>query len=173
MTEKLDTGPILLKEDVLINYEDDAVTLSEKLSHLAAETIIKAMRMIDEGPVVFTPQDDSNATCAPKLHKDDGLINWGKNAGEIFNQIRGILPWPGTFTHWNGKLLKVWKAKVISDEGANPHSGEVESVGKDGIAVNAGCGKVLLEELQLSGGRRLTARDFVSGHNLTPGTILG
>ena len=173
MTEKLDAGPILLKEDILIGDEDDAITLSEKLSHLAAEMIVKAVKLVEEGPAVFTPQDDRNATYAPKLHKNDGLINWGKSAGEIFNRIRGMQPWPGTFTYWNGKLLKVWKAKVSSSEGVNPHPGEVESAGKDGIVVTAACGKVLVEELQLAGGRRLPAGDFISGHNLFPGTVLG
>jgi len=170
MNEKMDEGDIILKEAVSVSEEDDAVTLSEKLSGKGAKLLLDAIRLIRNNEAEFMPQDYSKATYAPKLKKEDGLIDWKKSAGEINNRMRAFAPWPGCFTCLGDKTLKIWKAKPVVYMPGVP--GEILEINKNGILVKTGKDALKVEELQLEGSRRMTAEEFIAGHKqISPGLI--
>lgn len=174
MNKKMDAGDILLQKAVSIIKEDTAVTMEDKLSKLGAQALLESVRLIKDNAYQAIPQDDKKLTLAPKLHKDDGLIDWNRSAREINNLIRGCLEWPGAFTHYKGKILKVYKSSTAGiriDKQLIP--GEVIEVSNDGICVATSEGSLSVEELQLEGGKRMSARDFLSGHKLQVGEVLG
>lgn len=173
MTQNLDAGSIILKDSTDIKDDDDSITLEYRLSQIAAELLINALELIENNSYRLTPQDESNVTFAPKLKKEDGLINWSKSAGEIYNLVRAILDWPGAFTYYNGKLLKIYKAKVSGQKDIPVSLGEIVEVSKKGICVVTGKDNLIIEELQIEGKRKMTVGEFIAGHKIRPGEILG
>jgi methionyl-tRNA formyltransferase len=115
------------------------------------------------------PQDEKGASYAPLLKKEDGLIRWEREAGQIRNQIRGMVPWPAAYTVWGGKRLKVYRGGVGRGQGA---PGEIIALAR-GIEVASGTGSLIIEELQLEGGKRIGVEEFARGHRLTVGERLG
>ncbi|NQT75282.1 MAG: methionyl-tRNA formyltransferase, partial [Candidatus Omnitrophica bacterium] len=102
---------------------------------------------------------------APKLKKQDGLIDWQWGAEKIRNRVRAFVPWPGCFTHWNKKILKIWRAAIVAGPASeSPGPGIVLEAAKDGILVSTGKGILRIDELQLEGGRRMSAEEFIAGH---------
>ncbi len=135
LTRKMDSGPILMQKKVAIDKGDDAITLEDKLRRLGAGLLLEALREIKNNTYKLTDQDEKKAMFAPKLKKDDGYINWARPAATIYNLIRGSLPWPGAFTYYKGKLLKIYKARCL--ESFKPQgvfrTAEVAEVSKDEI----------------------------------------
>lgn len=165
MNEKMDEGDIILKEILPVSEQDDAITLLEKLSRKGANLLLDAIRLIRDNEVEFTAQDHNKATYAPKLKKEDGLINWANSADEICNRIRAFAPWPGCFTSLDKKILKIWKAKpVVESNDKKSKPGAILKASKNGILVKTGKGALKIEELQLEGSRRMTAEEFIAGH---------
>ena len=174
MDEAMDEGDVILQEKIDISGEDTFITVSNKLSPIGAECLIKALRLLEKAKIKLTPQDNKKATLAPKLRKSDGLINWNDSAADIYNKMRGFIPWPGAFTHLGNKLLKIYKAEVISPvESTLPKPGNILEISKDGILVAAGKGNLLIKELQPEGKRPMSAEEFISGHKLSIGQMLG
>ncbi len=170
MDEGMDTGDILLKEEVAIDDEDTAETLTEKLAPLGGKLLIKTLKALRKGTLKPIPQDDSKATYAPMLKKEMGRVDWSKGAREIRNLIRGLIPWPGAFTTLGGKVLKLYRAEV-AEGGGEP--GTVIEAGEAGLMVATGERALKVLELQLEGGKRLSATAFLRGHRIEPGTVLG
>jgi len=172
--EKMDAGQIILQKDMEIDDKDDSLALEDKLSGVAAELLMDSLGSVENGNYKLRQQDDDGVTFAPKLKKKDGCINWDKSAKDIHNLIRGCLTWPGAFTYYNNKLLKIYKAKVIrlSDYPVSPKPGEITQVSKVGITVAAGEGSLIIEELQLEGKRRMRTEEFIAGHKIQVGEIL-
>jgi methionyl-tRNA formyltransferase len=170
MDEGMDTGDILLTREVPIDDDDTGETLSGKLSLAGAELLLMALENLKRGELHPLKQDDSLATYAPMLKKEDGRIDWSKPAGEIRNLIRGMLPWPGAFTLLGGKLLKIYKAAISEGEGKE---GEVITAPQGVLRVVTGKGALDILELQIEGGKRLPSKDFLSGRKIEPGTMLG
>ncbi|HXG30767.1 MAG TPA: methionyl-tRNA formyltransferase [Thermodesulfobacteriota bacterium] len=170
MDEGMDTGDILLKREVPIDDEDTGETLSQKLSLIGAEILIETIRLLKEGKLIPVPQDHSQATYAPMLKKEDGKIDWRKTAEEIRNLIRGTLPWPGAYTTLEGKLLKVYKARVSEGDG---RPGEIIKSGSGILRVATGKDALDLLEVQIEGGKRLKAEEFLRGRRIKEGTLLG
>lgn len=170
MDEGMDTGDILLTREVPIDDDDTGETLSGKLSLAGAELLLLALENLKRGELHPLKQNDSLATYAPMLKKEDGRIDWSKPAGEIRNLIRGMLPWPGAFTLLGGKLLKIYKAAIA--EGAGKE-GEVITAPQGVLRVMTGKGALDILELQIEGGKRLPSKDFLSGRKIEPGTVLG
>lgn len=172
MNERMDAGDIVLKEKVQIDESDTYLSLEEKLSKLGANLIIESLELIKGQRIKFLKQDNENASYAPKLKKVDGKINWNKKACEIFNQIRGCLPWPGSFTTYNDKIVKILAAEVVK---ISPEikfkPGAIISLTKEGILVAAKEGGLLIKELQQSSGKRLNAWQFIQGHKLEQGLL--
>lgn len=172
MNENMDQGDIILKEAVSIGAAEDAVALSQRLSRKGGEALLRAVDLIKKGAASFEKQIEAKATYAPKLKKEDGLIDWSWDAEEICNRVRAFVPWPGCFTYWDKKVLKIYKAEPHA-ESKTAKPGTVLEVARDGILVSAGKGAVMVEELQPESKRRMKAEEFIAGHkNLTPGLYL-
>jgi methionyl-tRNA formyltransferase len=169
--EGLDCGDMLLKQEVEIGPEENAVELSERLSLLGADLLVQSLRGLERGTITPQPQDDELATFAPMLKKETGLIDWSWTAGAIHNRVRGFQPWPGAYTFYNGASLHIWKSRVA----AGPLAGEPGSltVEKRRVAVTCGSGTVLeLLEVQLQGRKRMPATAFANGQRLATGERL-
>ncbi|MDI6606423.1 MAG: methionyl-tRNA formyltransferase [Candidatus Omnitrophota bacterium] len=175
IVHKLDAGPVIQQQAVAISGDDTAITLQDKLSTLAAGLLLDSLVPIKNNNYKLLPQDEAGASLAPKLKKSDGLIEWSKNAEDIRNLIRGCLGWPGAFTYYKGKLLKIYKAKVSSQirKFASSNPGEILEACKEGIVVFTGKGNIIIEELQLEGKKIMKAGEFISGHRITVGEKLG
>lgn len=165
LKDKADTGNIILQEKVEIYDDDNAGTLHDRLSILGADLIIKTIKLIESGNYNLSEQDDSLATKAPKIFKDDCLINWSQPTSSIHNQIRGLSPYPAAFTHLNGKVCKIYKSRihksVISSQN-NLKFGEIFINGKQ-IFVNTLDYQLEILELQLEGKKRIPSAEFLNG----------
>ncbi len=172
ITRPLDSGDIIARMKVEIESNDDSVTLRKKLSNLGAELLIRTLKRIDKADVTFTKQDESKATYAAKIKKEDGLIIWISSGQRIINQIHACNPWPSAYTYFEGKLLKVLKAEVLGkDKDAKP--GFVVGAEKDKIVVACKDAYISIIELQLEGKKPLSAAEFLRGYPLPEGKFLG
>lgn len=173
MTEMMDAGPVIIQKQIHIKEEDTSVTLAEKLSVLAAELLIGTLKLIKNNDYKLVPQPGI-VSFAPKLKKDDGLINWEKPSRDIYNLIRGCLSWPGAHTYYKGMLLKIYKAGICRLAGLpeNQLAGQVIKADKDGVIVATGEGNLIIEELQLEGKRRMRTEEFILGHKICSGELL-
>ena len=166
----LDTGDILLQRDLTIALDDTAETLAPRLAAIGANLTVETMRGLQAGTIKPRPQDNSQATLAPILKKEDGLINFTRPASQILNRMRGFQPWPGAYTKFRGKILQVLKA-AAGELRLTPAALQVQN---DRLFV--GCGddtSLELLELQLEGKKRSQARDFLHGYRLQSGEHLG
>ncbi|HBG05575.1 MAG: methionyl-tRNA formyltransferase [Geobacteraceae bacterium GWC2_58_44] len=166
----LDTGNMLLKRATPIDPDEDTRSLHDRLSKIGAELLAETLDRLAAGGLVPEKQDDALTCYAPMLKKEDGLIDWGKDAAGIKNLVRGMTPWPGAYSYLDDKLLKVYRVQTGSGKGS---SGEILSAGRDGIEVACGCGSIIIHELQLEGKKRLSAAEFLAGCKLEPGAALG
>ena len=171
MVEKMDAGSIVAQEKVQIDESETSEGLSERLSRSGADLVLKALEMIEAGGASFALQDENAATFAPKLQKKQGLIEWEKSAEEIERKVRAMQPWPGAFTYIDGKMLKICKAKVVSDLECTEKPGCVCESKK--FIVITGTGAIQVEEVQPEGKRVMKTAEFVRGHRLKEGTVLG
>ena len=165
----LDTGDILLQREITIGANDTAETLAPALATIGAELVVETLRGLKAGKIESRPQDDSQASLAPILRKEDGRIDFRVSAQEIRNRMRGFQPWPGVFTSFRGKNLHVWNA-ALSERSLGP-----AELLAEGDRLFIGCGQGALEvlELQLEGKKRMAARDFIHGHRPRIGEKLG
>lgn len=177
MDAGLDTGDILLQRETEIGEDETAIELMQKLSSLGANLLSETLTMF--GELTAQPQNDADATFAPIMKKEDGLIDWNLTAAEIADRVRGFQPFPTSFTNYQGKKMTIWKARecVTADFDSDknpPKSGTILSADKNGILVSCGTSaSLLVEELQLAGKRRMSARDFLNGAKIEAGEILG
>ncbi|MDD5431422.1 MAG: methionyl-tRNA formyltransferase [Candidatus Omnitrophica bacterium] len=171
LTKNMDAGPIIAQEEILIKNEDDSIILGEKLSKLSAELLIKAIIAIENNKYELLEQDENKVSFAPKLKKDDGLINWSKSANQINDLIRGCLPWPGAFTHYNSKLLKIFRAEVGSIQNLDL-PGKIIEISKEGLRVSTSKDSLIIKELQIEGKRRMKVEEFIAGHKICVGEML-
>ncbi len=174
VTLKMDSGPVIAQIDVKIEDQDTSVTLEEKLRNCGAELLIDTLKIIDSRSYCLVEQDEDKVIAAPKLKKEDGLIDRGESAIDIHNQIRGLLPWPGANTRYRGKMLKIFQSDVLPlFLNHKPMPGEVVRADKDEIIVASGRGFLMIKELQLEAGKRMLAGSFIIGHRLAVGERLG
>ncbi len=172
----LDTGDMLLQRAVQITPEDTAVTVGERLAAIGAPLMIETLEGLKFGVIEPRKQDDSLATLAPILKKEEGLIDFQRSAREIWNRIRGFQPWPGAYTTFRGKNLNVWEARVEAQLSAisNQHSAGEMRVENDRLLIICGDNTVLeFLTVQLEGKKRMAARDFVHGYQPKSGERLG
>jgi methionyl-tRNA formyltransferase len=172
LNEGLDTGDILLQKEIPIAPQDNAVTLAPRLATLGAGLLVETLRGLERGTVKPISQDDSRASLAPILRKEDGLMDFKLPADEIYNRLRGFQPWPGAYTQFRGKNLKVVAARP-AEAPASLAPGELRVIND---RLFAGCGnRTALEllEVQPEGKKIILARDFLSGYRLQPGERLG
>jgi methionyl-tRNA formyltransferase len=172
----MDTGDILLQNEMPIGAEENAVELSARLSVTGAKLLIETLELLAKGTCPRTPQNGAEATMARILRKEDGLIDWRSQAREISNRSRGFLPWPGTWTSFRGQRFNVWKCRPVPPGewmvGESLPPGLMHAIGK---RLLAGTGKGVLEllEVQLEGRNRVPAAAFMNGTRLAGDDMLG
>lgn len=180
----MDTGPILLQQEIAIGPDETAPELARRMSEAGAQLISESLRKLDRGEIVARTQDPSEATYASRLKKEHGRIEWSQSAQQIYNRIRGLAPWPGAYTTFRGQLFHIW---------GRPADAAAASAGLIGITVDAGdsapgtllaagvsidvvCGegtRLRLDAVQMEARKRITAREFVNGAHLAPGECFG
>ena len=170
MDEGMDTGDIFLQTEVPMGDEETCETLHDRLAPLGAQLLLETLKKMEAGNIRPIPQDHSKATYAPPLKKEDGRIDWKKEAAEIDRQVRAFNPWPGAFTTWGDRPLKIYRGEIRERTPAGK-AGAVVWVGSDFIEVEAGKGSYLIEEVQLEGRKRMTLREFLSGHPISVGAV--
>lgn len=175
MEQGLDTGAMISKVSVPIEEEDNTGTLFEKLSLKGAELVIQTLPDLLAEQVQAEPQKDEEASYAPMLTREDERIDWHRSARQIFNQVRGLNPWPGAFTTWNNQVMKIWESRVHAEtsEASSKTPGTVLQVSADEIIVQAGSGEIALTRIQPAGKKAMDVKDFVQGKSIERGTILG
>ena len=161
----LDTGDMILKEEVAISAKMNTGELHDTLMNIGAKTLLQTIQQIAEGSVVRTKQNDAESTYAPLLTKELEKINWLLPATEIYNLVRGLNPWPVAFSIFKGKKLKIWQTKVV-DTVATGEIGTVLSITETGFTVQTGKGILEILELQPESKRKMTAKDFVCGNQI-------
>jgi len=168
----LDTGDILLAGETGIGPHETAVELGARLAIMGAGLLVETLEGLLNGTIAPRPQDSSQASFAPVLKKEDGQIDWRRPAREIFNRVRGFLPWPGCFTQFRGGTLQVWKASVAPESAAGApgivrvHRNRLEVVCAGGAALE-------LLEVQPEGRKRMPAAAFLNGYHLVENEVLG
>ncbi|MGB3113316.1 MAG: methionyl-tRNA formyltransferase, partial [Candidatus Omnitrophota bacterium] len=147
LSGRMDAGSIILQERIYIGDGENAIELADRLSKSGADLVLKALELIEENIVEFKEQEESEASFAPGLEKEQGRINWKESAFEIGRKIRALQPWPGTFTHFGGKILKVIKAQVVMNIEDNKTPGSICDESK--FIVATGKGALQMEEVQI------------------------
>lgn len=188
LVKKMDAGPILGQVECTIDPEDNAETLGDKLARLGVPLLAKSLEALQSDVLIETPQDDEQASFAPLLKKEDGLINWDESTSSLCNHIRGLNPWPAAYSHLpceshqktppgettrvDKVMLKIYSAEAFECErGANPGT-VIKADAKLGLVVACGNGALLIKELQLAGKKRMKATDFLRGHSIPEGIKL-
>jgi methionyl-tRNA formyltransferase len=169
MDRGMDTGDILLKEEIPVSDEDTAGTLHDKLMERGAALVVDTLRAIVEGKISPTTQDHSSATYTRPVSKADAAIDWSSDAQHLGRLVRAMNPWPGAFFELSGEPIRVWKARP---EEGKAEPGRVISLQADGILVGAGDGMLLLREVQAPSRNRVGAIEFARARSLKIGAEL-
>lgn len=171
--KKIDTGGILLQEEVAIDPEDTADDLSDRMSQVGADLLVRTLDLLESGDFTPLPQDKSKATRAPKIIPSDGLIDWKKPASEIVNLIRGLSSRPGAYTSFERKKIKIYRAQLCDEASSTARPGEIiRADSKCGLIVQTGAGAVKITEIQLEGKKRLPCCDYLRGCPMKAGQNL-
>lgn len=175
MAEGLDTGDVLLQKKIGLSRRETAGTLHDRLARIAPDAIADALALLKRGIAPRLLQDPAQATYSPKLTRLNGRIDWTWSEVVIERHVRAMNPWPAAYTTLPGAAhpLRLKVFATIQSRKTSGTPGEVLRTDKHGILVAAGAGGVLLREVQLEGKTRMTARDFLLGHTIPAGTILG
>lgn len=173
ITKDLDAGDIIYQEKMKIEETDDSMTLYAKLSKLSAESVLKVIEMINAGTVKRVPQDHSKATVVKTLKKEEGKIDFNRPARDIFNQCRGLLPWPVSYCTLDGKSLKIYKCEPVHLSSKSAPGEIIEVVkGKGFMVKTAGETCLLVKEVQAEGSKRMDAWAFANGVHGLKGKVL-
>lgn len=175
LNERLDAGAIVGQRRVAIAPQEDAAALTARLAEIGAEELLGALARIEEGRERASPQDESEATLAPKFNKAQGTIEWQWPAEDIVRLVRAMVPWPGASTSWRGRTLKVWQASAapLASTFRAMAPGSVAHAGDERLLIAAGKDAVQLDAVQLAGRKRMRAREFLVGHRIEVGERLG
>ncbi|MEJ8304390.1 methionyl-tRNA formyltransferase [Saccharibacillus sacchari] len=175
MAEGLDTGDMIAVEEVEITDEDTSGTLFEKMGVAGAALLKRELPRLLAGRVDAQPQDESLATYAPNLTRQDEMIDWTRSSRQIFNQVRGLSPFSGGYTLWNGEVFKVWEVERPEENGpeAGAAPGTVLDVNNKAIVVACGDGAVRLTKVQPAGKKAMLVSEFARGTAMQAGTVLG
>lgn len=164
LNERMDAGDLLLQSEVRIDEQDDAATLLIRLADVGADLLVETLGGLKQGTLQPRPQDEAQATYAPPLKKEEGVVDWTRPARQIHNLVRGTVLWPGAFASCHGRQLRIWKCRreeTVSGPGGDP--GRVVQIGKAEIGVLSGSGILFLHEVQEEGRKRMTAAEWARG----------
>jgi methionyl-tRNA formyltransferase len=172
MDPGMDTGPILLTAETSVEESDTQGTLHDRLARMGARLLGQTLEGWEKGTLPPIPQDPSLATYAPKIQKEEGRINWQTPARQLFNLVRAFDPWPGAFTVWAGRILKLFQPRPLAEE-AKEAPGTVAQTSATGLRIATSDGYLLIRELQLANRPRMGVSEFLRGYPLKPGMQLG
>ena len=174
MAKGMDTGDILLQKEVVLDEKETGGSLFDRLMETGAELIVEALPKIEAGELIPVVQKEELATYAGKITKDMGNIDFTKAAVTIERLIRGLNPWPSAFTHYKGKILKIWEADVVSEcvNAENPVSGTVIAMDKESFTLATGEGALRIRSLQPEGKKRMSCAEFMRGYEVKVGEAL-
>lgn len=167
----LDTGDLLLQKTLPIRRRETGGSLHDRLALLAPSAVLESLELLAKGMAPREPQDSRLATYAPKLEREHGVLDWNQNALVLERRIRALNPWPSAYTTLQGRKLKVFSAIVCRKIAGQP--GVVARADSRGILVGTSEGSLLLRDIQMEGKKRMSAGDFLLGHRLSEGLILG
>ncbi len=174
MAKGMDTGDILLQKEVVLDEKETGGSLFDRLMETGAELIVEALPKIEAGELIPVVQKEELATYAGKITKDMGNIDFAKSAVTIERLIRGLNPWPSAFTHYKGKILKIWEADVVSEcaNAENPVPGTVIAMDKESFTLATGEGALRIRSLQPEGKKRMSCAEFMRGYEVKVGEAL-
>lgn len=167
MTDKgMDTGDILLTREMNILPGENAEELLNRMAPVGAELLIETIRLLEKGECPRKKQNEEEMSYFPMLKKEMGLMDWRMSADQLNCRVRGLYPWPGTYTMIGGEMLKIWKAETT--EGQNKAPGTILTANaREGLVIQAGDDALQVIELQAQGGKRMNAKDYLRGHPIT------
>lgn len=172
MDEGMDTGPMLLQEKLEILPDDTAGTLAPRLAELGGRLLVQTIARLKAGTLTPQKQEDEQATMAPLLKKEDGLIDWTLGAKSLANRVRGLSPWPGAYTFFGEERWNIWQA-VSNVHSKADKPGTIVAVNKQAIVVATGDGLLEIREVQTANSKRMAVNQFLAGHRITAGEHLG
>lgn len=175
MDAGLDTGPMLAKSETPITADDTGGSLHERLAELGAGTLLQTLEDLEAGRANPERQDDAIACYAKKLNKAEATADWTQPAAVLERRVRAFNPWPIVSSRWNGKRLRILRARIDANhpDDAATAPGTICAADETGLSVTTGEGVLILERLQLEGGKPLSAKDFLNGHAIQVGDCLG
>ncbi len=172
----IDTGPVLMRQSIPISNDEILGSLTITLAELGAQVLQEVLPLWIAGKIQPETQDETRATHTHMLQKEDGKMNWEKPANALARQVRAFMPWPGSYTSWRGKTLKIISAQPSSVEVARPVPGTAlirEESGRQVLAIVTGSGLLMIQQLQLEGKRAMSAEEFLRGYSQIAGQVLG
>lgn len=172
MDVEMDTGDMLEKTVIKLNPDETGGSLFDRLSLLGGDLILSTLSKLEKGEITPQPQDHAQATYVKKIFKSMGDIDWTMDAVSIERLVRGLNPWPSAFTRWNGKMLKIWEAKVLPDPETKAPCGSVIRASDEGLKIQTGNGVLCVTSLQLEGKKRMDTAAFLRGYQVESGCIM-
>lgn len=168
----MDTGPILDTAETEILPDDNLESLHDRLAQMGARLLLQTIAKLEKGEISPQPQDHAQATYAPKISKEEGRINWQSSAAALNNLIRAFDPWPGAYTIWKGKIVKLFRPSIIADRSPAP-AGTVAEASNQGLKIATGDGFLLIREMQMENRPRMPVDQFLRGNPIQAGQLLG
>lgn len=160
MVQKMDAGDMLAKDAITITDQDNVGTLFEKLAKVGRDLLLRTLPSYLAGDIKPEPQDDDLATFSPNISSEEEILDWNKTARQVFNQVRGMYPWPVAHTFWDEKRLKIYEVGIVKGQGS---SGQIIEKTKKTLVVATGDGAIEIKSLQLAGKPRMAIADFLNG----------
>ena len=171
MVKKMDAGNIISQKEAPILDDDNVGILYERLSVIGAELLKETLPDIMKGTNQSIEQNEDLVTYAPTLSREDERLDWNLTTRQVYDKVRGTNPWPGSYTTYNGKTVKIWAGKIHQCENARKHhahqdNGTIVKIFKDAIGVKVEDGVYLITELQVEGKKRMTVKDYLNGRSV-------
>jgi methionyl-tRNA formyltransferase len=172
MEAGLDTGPMLLQREYVLAADETTQTLHDKLAAMGAAALLDTLTLLEQNKLTAQPQDNALAIYAAKISKEEAQLDWAQPAYTLEHKIRAFNPWPVAYTQWQQQSLRIWLAKTVTEK-SNAAPGTLLHAGQEGIDIATGSGVLRLLQLQLPGGKVLSAVDFYNSHlaTLIPGKL--
>ncbi len=163
MDEHMDTGDMISKEEILIDFHDTVGEIHDKLSLLGRDLLLQTMPDIIQNKVKPVKQNDEEATYAPIIKREDELIDFNKKSLEIYNQIRGLNPYPVAYAMLDGKVMKIYSSMIKDNIYTSKQNGEIVRIYDDGIGVSTSDSEIILKEIKPEGKRKMSAKEYLNG----------
>jgi len=173
MALALDAGDIIAQEKMLIDSDENAAQLRKRMAQVGAKLLLKVLDESPSGQFLLKPQDETVVTYASKLTKEMSRIDWKNKAQSILDQVRGLQPWPGAYTFYNGKMLKIIQAQITTEDVGKSSPGRVIKIGRDGVLVACLDKGLLIKEVQPQAGKVMLVQSFVAGYKIALNSFLG